>query len=124
MINKELIDEYNNSIELLKSKLRQKYEKFVDIGIVIYGTGGGANNFYSLLKEINLDNIVKAICYSDDYQCKYSFNPDLEISSFSCIFQKYPDALYVIASDFVTEILSFVKKNPVIKNRIFKFICV
>lgn len=40
MINKELIDEYNNSIELLNSKLRQKYEKFVDIGIVIYGMGG------------------------------------------------------------------------------------
>lgn len=41
MICKGVIEEYDKNIEYLEKKLIMKYKVFSDVGIVIYGTGGG-----------------------------------------------------------------------------------
>lgn len=98
--------------QLFELQLRERffkiYSKFSNREIIIWGTGNYGKFICNLLKSFNMSKNIKGFCntYHDDSKVVY-VEDLLELSPKSAIAQ-YPNAVYIIASDYVDDILEYI----------------
>lgn len=92
----------------LRARLFKIYTKFSNREIIIWGTGNYGKFICNLLKSFNMSKNIKGFCntYHDDSKVVY-VEDLLELSPKSAIAQ-YPNAVYIIASDYVDDILEYI----------------
>ena len=101
--------------QLFELQLRERffkiYSKFSNREIIIWGTGNYGKFICNLLKSFNMSKNIKGFCntYHDDSKA-VSVEELLELSPKSAIVQ-YPNAVYIIASDYADDILEYIKNS-------------
>ncbi|WP_405316364.1 FkbM family methyltransferase [Faecalibacillus faecis] len=95
----------------LRAKFFKIYSKFSNRDILIWGTGNYGKFICNLLKSFNMSNNIKGFCntYHDDTQAVYVEN--IPVFSPKSAVAKYHNAVYIIASDYVDEILEYVRNS-------------
>lgn len=95
----------------LRERFFKSYSKFSNREIIIWGTGNYGKFICNLLKSFNMSKNIKGFCntYHDDSKA-VSVEELLELSPKSAIAQ-YPNAVYIIASDYADDILEYIKNS-------------
>ena len=95
----------------LRERFFKIYSKFSNREIIIWGTGNYGKFICNLLKSFNMSKNIKGFCntYHDDSKVVY-VEDLLEFSPKSAIAQ-YPNAVYIIASDYADDILEYIKNS-------------
>ena len=88
----------------LKQLLKDIYSSFNNEDIVIWGTGSFGLKVLELLIDFNLCNNVKAFCST--YQDKNNKILGIQVLIAEEAIKKYPNARFIIASEYVSDILS------------------
>ena len=101
--------------QLFELQLRERffkiYSKFSNREIIIWGTGNYGKFICNLLKSFNLTKNIKGFCntYHDD--SKSVSVEDVPVFSPKSAIAQYPNAVYIIASDYVDDILEYIKNS-------------
>lgn len=102
-------------IDLFKSQLIIRitsiYKYFQEQNFVIWGTGAYGKWLLSFLKEHVSDKKVVCFCDSFHDDSKTDFIDAVPVYSPSKCASLYGDALFIVASDYFEEIISYVKKS-------------
>lgn len=88
----------------LKESLYIKYSQFSNVGIVIWGTGDFGLKLFKLFIDLDLTQNVKAFCCSEG--SKNQEMHELPVLSAKEAREKFPKAVFIIASSFYKEILN------------------
>lgn len=88
----------------LKESLYIKYSQFSNVGIVIWGTGDFGLKLFKLFIDLDLTQNVKAFCCSE--VSKNQKMHELPVLSAKEAREKFPKAVFIIASSFYKEILN------------------
>ena len=88
----------------LKESLYIKYSQFSNVGIVIWGTGDFGLKLFKLFIDLDLTQNVKAFCCSE--VSKNQEMHELPVLSAKEAREKFPKAVFIIASSFYKEILN------------------
>ena len=88
----------------LKESLYIKYSQFSNVGIVIWGTGDFGFKLFKLFIDLDFTQNVKAFCCSE--VSKNQEMHELPVLSAKEAREKFPKAVFIIASSFYKEILN------------------
>lgn len=95
----------------LRERFFKIYSKFSNREIIIWGTGNYGKFICNLLKSFNMSKNIKGFCNTYHDESKSVYVEDLlEFSPKSAIAQ-YPNAVYIIASDYADDILEYIKNS-------------
>lgn len=97
-----------------------EFKKFQKFNLIIWGTGVYGLDILNILEEFGLAQNVKGFCNSFFKDGQLDSINGYAVRSVSNSIQKFPDALYIIASDFYAEILKFIDDNEL---SIKTFVC-
>lgn len=95
----------------LRERFFKIYSKFSNREIIIWGTGNYGKFICNLLKSFNMSKNIKGFCntYHDD--SKVVSVEDVPVFSPKLAVAQYPNAVYIIASDYVDDILEYIKNS-------------
>ena len=95
----------------LRERFFKIYSKFSNREIIIWGTGNYGKFICNLLKSFNMSKNIKGFCntYHDDSKVVYV--EDVLVFSPKSAIAKYPNAVYIIASDYADDILEYIKNS-------------
>lgn len=104
-----------DATKLLNSQLFEqcanRYLKYQNRDIVIWGTGKYGKFICNLLQCIGMHKNIKAICDSfyDDLSIDYICS--IPVMSFESAVSNFNNALFIIASDYYEDIIRYVKNS-------------
>lgn len=105
----------DSAVALLKNQLidncKTRYIQFINRNIVIWGTGVYGKFIFSLLKDFGLESNVRSFCDSFHNDSQNDFVCAKPVYSPSKNVELYPDAVYIIASDYYEDILKTIKES-------------
>ena len=97
--------------EQLERKIYPVYANFKNQEIIIWGTGNYGKTICKLLNSYNMANNIKGFCNTFVKQDQNETLYEYPIYTPMTAIIKYPNAVYIIASDFSNEILDYIKTN-------------
>lgn len=91
--------------------LEDCYKKYNNEKIVLWGTGSLGKLRLKLFRKYGMTDNVVAFCNTfHNSLLEVSIDGCRELSPYQAL-EKYPDAIFIISSDFYDDIISFIKKN-------------
>ena len=111
-MNKSAEKAYEEFKSQLENNLKNRYLKFKDRDIVLWGTGVYGNFLFQFLKSIGLSSQIKAFCITNDNssECNIENTP---VYSFKRALSLFPKAVFIIANDYYEQILKYLADEKV-----------
>lgn len=110
----------NKALEQLRKEISSNLEstitKFKQNGVVIWGTGSSGLAFKRFLEDFDALDALKCFCDSYTKDNSDKVLSEVKVCSPHEAYRQYPKAIYVVASSYRSQILNFIKDDPILNS--------